>query len=124
MKDASSDDDNPANAEVNLHPSSNLKDEVIASLQSEIQILMRDKGKYEHDLEIYKRQQVQHQHQIAESDALLRDLRSRETDAHEALAAKDSQIALLRVRLNESDEKVKTKTLQCKQLQNQCARIL
>ncbi|CAF0822156.1 unnamed protein product [Adineta ricciae] len=124
VKHASSDDHNPVNSEANSHPSSNLKDEVIASLQSEIQTLMRDKRKYEHDLEIYKRQQVQHQHQIAESDALLRDLRSRETDSHEALAAKDSQIALLRVRLNESDEKVKTKTLQCEQLQNQCARIL
>jgi chromosome segregation ATPase len=85
---------------------------------------MRDKRQYENDLQTYKRQQIQHQHQIAESDALLRDLRSRESDSMEALSAKDSQIALLRVRLAESDEAVKTKTSQCEQLQIQCSRIL
>lgn len=85
---------------------------------------MRDKRQYENDLQTYKRQQIQHQHQIVESDALLRDLRSRESDSMEALSAKDSQIALLRVRLNESDDLIKTKTTQCEQLQNQCARIL
>jgi thymidylate kinase len=42
----------------------------------------------------------------------------------EALGAKDSQIALLRVRLAESDELVKTRNVQCEQLQNQCSRIL
>src|SRR4051794_15384057 len=85
---------------------------------------MRDKRQYENELQTYKRQQIQHQHQIVESDALLRDLRSRESDSIEVLSAKDSQIALLRVRLAESDDLVKTKTLQCEQLQNQCARIL
>lgn len=85
---------------------------------------MRDKRQHENDLQTYKRQQVQYQHQIAESDALLRDLRSRESDSVEALAAKDSQIALLRVRLAESDDAVKAKSAQCEQLQSQCARIL
>ncbi|CAF5178936.1 unnamed protein product, partial [Rotaria magnacalcarata] len=42
----------------------------------------------------------------------------------EALSAKDSQIALLRVRLAESDDLVKVKNSQCEQLQNQCAQIL
>lgn len=73
---------------------------------------------------MHKRQQMQHQHQIAESDALLRDLRSREADSVEALSAKDSQIALLRVRLAESDDIIKSKTAQCEHLQNQCSRIL
>ena len=67
---------------------------------------------------------MQHQHQIAESDALLRDLRSREADSVEALSAKDSQIALLRVRLAESDDIIKSKTAHCEQLQSQCTRIL
>jgi chromosome segregation ATPase len=85
---------------------------------------MRDKSQYEHDLQTYKRQQIQHQHQIAESDALLRDLRARESDFHEALTAKDSQVATLRIRLSESDDLLKSKTAQCEQLQHQCARIL
>ena len=101
-----------------------MREEIIASLQAEIQTLLRDKRHCEQDLQTYKRQQIQYQHQIAESDALLRDLRSRESDTGEALTAKDSQIALLRVRLAESDELVKTKTAQCEQLQNQCTRIL
>jgi hypothetical protein len=103
---------------------SDLKDEIISSLHTEIQTLVRDKGQYEHDLQTYKRQQIQHQHQIAESDALLRDLRARESDFNEALAAKDSQVATLRIRLAEADDLVKSKTAQCEHLQNQCARIL
>lgn len=73
---------------------------------------------------MHKRQQIQYQHQIAESDALLRDLRSREADSVEALSAKDTQIALFRVRLAESDEIIKSKTAHCEQLQGQCSRIL
>ncbi|CAF0785890.1 unnamed protein product [Rotaria sordida] len=111
-------------SEIISNQSSNLKDEIVASLHTEIETLMRDKRQYENELQTYKRQLIQYQHQIAESDALLRDLRSRESDSIEVLSAKDSQIALLRVRLAESDELFKTKTLQCEQLQNQCARIL
>ncbi|CAF2735774.1 unnamed protein product [Rotaria sp. Silwood2] len=111
-------------SEAASNQSSNLKDEVVASLQTEIETLMRDKRQYENELQTYKRQLIQYQHQIAESDALLRDLRARESDSMEVVSAKDSQIALLRVRLAESDELVKTKTFQCEQLQNQCARIL
>jgi chromosome segregation ATPase len=95
-----------------------------ASLQAEIETLMRDKRQQERDLQTFKRQQIQYQQQIAESDALLRDLRSREADSAEAMTAKDSQIALLRVRLAESDDLLKNKTAQCDQLQGQCARIL
>ncbi|CAF2110111.1 unnamed protein product [Rotaria magnacalcarata] len=104
--------------------SSNLKDEIVASLHTEIETLMRDKRQHENELQKYKRQLIQYQNQIAESDALLRDLRSRESDSAEALSAKDSQIALLRVRLAESDDLVKVKNSQCEQLQNQCAQIL
>lgn len=103
---------------------SELKDEVIASLHAEIQTLMRDKRQHEQELYASKRQQIQYHQQIAESDALLRDLRAREADSTEAIAAKDTQIALLRVRLAESDEIAKTKSAQCEQLHNQCARIL
>jgi chromosome segregation ATPase len=75
-------------------------------------------------LQVYKRQQIQYQQQIAESDALLRDLRSRESDSTEVLLTKDSQIALLRVRLAESDEFLQTKTSQYEQLQNDYSRLL
>lgn len=50
---------------------------------------------------MYKRQQIHYQQQIAESDALLRDLRVRESDSAAILSAKDSQLMLLRNRLTE-----------------------
>jgi chromosome segregation ATPase len=109
---------------INSTDNDELKAEIIASLQEEIQTLLRDKRQYERDIQTYKRQQIQYQQQISESDALLRDLRSRETDSLEVLSTKDSQIALLRVRLAESDELAKTKSAQCDLLQNQCTRIL
>ncbi|CAF4228169.1 unnamed protein product, partial [Rotaria magnacalcarata] len=93
--------------------------QLIATLQAQIQTLTRDKNHYESELHSYKRQQIQYQHQIAESDALLRDLRSRESDSIEVLSAKDSQIALLRGRLAESDDSLKRHISQYKELQNE-----
>ncbi|CAF3344249.1 unnamed protein product [Rotaria socialis] len=121
-KQETSDNDNKF--DIVSNQSSNLKDEIVASLHTEIETLMHDKRQHENELQKYKRQLIQYQNQIAESDSLLRDLRSRESDSAEALSAKDSQIALLRVRLAESDNLVKVKNSQCEQLQNQCARIL
>lgn len=105
-------------------PSPPLDKELIASLQLEIQRLTQNTYQYENELQIYKRQQIQYQHQIAESDALLRDLRSRESDSNENLSTKDSQITLLRVRLNEIDELLQTKTFQYEQLQNDYSRLV
>ena len=93
-------------------------------LQNQLQTLLNEKKQYENELQTYKRQQVQYQHQIAESDALLRDLRSRESDSIQCLSSKDSQIAVLRVRLAESDELLQRKTSQYEELQNKYSHIL
>ncbi|CAF2695005.1 unnamed protein product [Rotaria sp. Silwood2] len=98
--------------------------QLITILQAEIQTLTYDKQQYENELHTYKRQLIQYQNQIAESDALLRDLRSRESDSNEVLSAKDSQIALLRVRLAESDELLRRKTSQYDELHNEYTCIL
>ena len=79
---------------------------------------MQEKQRYEGELELYKRQQIQYQHQIAESDALLRDLRTREADSVEILLAKDSQISLLRNRLVEVDGLLQMKANQSEHVQN------
>lgn len=73
---------------------------------------------------MYKRQQIQYQQQIAESDALLRDLRSREADSIEILATRDTQLSLLRVRLSEIEDLLKRKTSQYDELQNEYSRVL
>ncbi len=90
----------------------------------EIQKLTHEKHQYETELQTYRRQQIQYQQQIAESDALLRDLHSRESDSAEFLSAKDAQIALLRVRLAEFEELIQTKTLQYEQLHKEYSRTL
>ncbi|UJR21628.1 hypothetical protein I4U23_024706 [Adineta vaga] len=93
-------------------------EEIVTSLQTQIQKLTHEQQQHVNELEVYKRQQIQYQQQIAESDALLRDLRSRESDSMEILLAKDSQINLLRNRLIELDSLLQTKTNQYEQLQN------
>ncbi|CAF1095182.1 unnamed protein product [Adineta steineri] len=111
----------PSIEDSNIHDS---EKDFISSLQVQIQMLTRDKQQYENELEFYKRQQIQYQQQIVESDALLRDLRSRESDSTEVLLAKDSQVALLRVRLAETDSLLQTKTNQYEQLQNEYSHML
>ncbi|CAF1143878.1 unnamed protein product [Rotaria sordida] len=102
----------------------NSNKQLIDTLQNEIQTLKHDKNQYENELHTYKRQLIQYQHQIAESDALLRDLHSRESDSNEILSTKDSQVALLRIRLTESDELLQKKILQYDELHNEYTHLI
>ncbi|CAF0899642.1 unnamed protein product [Didymodactylos carnosus] len=97
-----------------------LKDELIQSLNDEMFSLKATKQSYESELQNSKRLQLQYQQQISECDALLRDLRTKESDYLEALSTKDSQIALLRIRLQESDDLCKQKQQLIDQLQQEC----
>lgn len=51
-------------------------------------------------------------------DQLVRELQARESDLSESLAAKDSQLAVLRVRLEEADRSVKEREKQIEDLQS------
>ena len=92
-------------------PENRSQPDLASSLQSENQKLRENQQRCEGELLGYKRQLIQYQQQIAESDALLRDLRSRESNSNEILSAKDTQLALLRHRLAESDELLRTAQL-------------
>ncbi|CAF1274132.1 unnamed protein product [Didymodactylos carnosus] len=94
-----------------------LKDEILHSLNDEILSLTSHNQSYEVELQNSKRLHLQYQQQISECDALLRDLRSKESDYLETIIAKDSQIALLRIRLQESDDLCKQKQQLIEQLQ-------
>lgn len=96
-----------------------LENDSIESLRRENQQLVDQQQKFERDTQMYKRQILQYQQQIKESDALLGHLRLRESDSNEILAAKDSQLNLLRTRINEL-EKLLSMTEQ--QLENQSTR--
>ena len=56
-----------------------------------------------------QRQGELHQSQLSQSDQVMRELQSKESDWQEALRAKDSQLAVLRVRLDEVDKDLRMK---------------
>ncbi|XP_071832592.1 golgin subfamily A member 5-like [Apostichopus japonicus] len=58
------------------------------------------------------------------TDNIVRQLRSREEDLAEELKAKNSQLAVLRVRLQEADQEIKSKTQQVNDLNGERNRIL
>ena len=53
------------------------------------------------------------------TEGIVRQLQLKEDDFNEALAAKDSQLAVLRVRLQEVDQELKAKKVQIDELQLQ-----
>ena len=50
------------------------------------------------------------QNQMMQQDRIVRGIEEKERDLNEALKAKDSQLAVLRVRMQEADEELKSKT--------------
>jgi len=56
-----------------------------------------------------QRQAELHQSQLSRSDQVVRELQSKESDWQEALRAKDSQLAVLRVRFDEVDKELRAK---------------
>lgn len=58
----------------------------------------------------------------SKSDRITRELRSQVDDLTEAVAAKDSQLAVLKVRLQEADQLLKTRTEALEALQSEKSR--
>ena len=57
--------------------------------------------------------------QMSGSDAIIRQLRAHEDDLQEELNAKNSQLAVLRVRLQEADQQIKAKTQHLTEIQSE-----
>lgn len=60
----------------------------------------------------------------SKSDQVVRELQNREQDLMEAIGAKDSQLAILRVRLEEADRKLQGKQKQVEELLSEKNRLL
>ncbi|XP_028926410.1 golgin subfamily A member 5 isoform X2 [Ornithorhynchus anatinus] len=60
----------------------------------------------------------------SKSDQVVRELRAQVDDLNEGLAAKDSQLAVLKVRLQEADQLLSTRTEALETLQNEKSRIM
>jgi len=59
----------------------------------------------------------------SKAEGQVRELRGRESDLEEALKAKDAQLAILRVRLEEADRERETRQRTVEQLQTERSRL-
>lgn len=100
-----------------------LKNE-ISSLNNEMNSLVKRVKTAEEESKKLQSQINQKNYELSKTDHSLRDLRAKETDFTEALNAKDSQLAVLRVRFEEADKELRAKKQIVEELQNEKSRIL
>lgn len=61
------------------------------------------------EVELMRKKLEGNQRTQSQSDQIVRELQSRESDLMEALQAKDSQLGVLRIRLEEADKQIESK---------------
>nr|XP_054758697.1 golgin subfamily A member 5-like [Lytechinus pictus] len=96
----------------------------VSSLNHEMTSALERTKKANSELNQLKDELKRRQTQIANSDAVVRQLRLHEDDLNEEISAKNSQLAVLRVRLQEADQTIKTKQQIVDTLQEEKQRIL
>lgn len=108
----------------NLELENTLLRKEVASLNEEmVSVVQRAKEAEKRTKEIEKHLQ-RCQGQLLASEEITRQLRSKEDDFTEALNAKDSQLAVLRVRVQESDQELQSKRKQIEEYQLERERLL
>ncbi|OWF43826.1 golgin subfamily A member 5-like isoform X2 [Mizuhopecten yessoensis] len=100
-----------------------LKNEV-ASLNQEMSSIIQRSRDSVSELEKTKQKLDSYHRSASMHDQLVRELQSRESDLTEALGAKDSQLAVLRVRLEEADKELTRKASTVQNLESHRNRIL
>lgn len=100
-----------------------LKNEV-QSLNQEMSSVVNRAKEAETELNRVKKKMNEHNRSSSKHDHMLRELQSRESDLMEVLGAKDSQLAVLRVRLEEADKELHNRKLEVDRLQGDRTRIL
>ncbi|KAL8610947.1 hypothetical protein ACOMHN_042564 [Nucella lapillus] len=100
-----------------------LKNEV-ASLNQEMAAVLERAKKSQAELAKTKQKMADYTSSASRQDQLLRELQSRETDLQEALSAKDSQLAVMRVQLEEADRMATSRDKETESLQKERERIL
>lgn len=78
----------------------------IESLNQEMASLVERARASQQDLETAHKKISEYHHLSSNSDQVLREIRAREADIQEALNCKDSQLAVLKVRLEEADSEI------------------
>ncbi|KAL5009113.1 hypothetical protein ScPMuIL_014694 [Solemya velum] len=100
-----------------------LKDE-IASLHQEMTSLIQRAKAAQTEMVKAKQRLVEYDEYAASSDQRIRDMQAVEADLTEALASKDSQLAVLRVRLEEADRDIDNRRKELQNHQTEKQRIL
>lgn len=100
-----------------------LKNEV-QSLNQEMSSVMNRAKEAENELQRIKKKMDEYNRSSSKHDHMLRELQSRESDLMEVLGAKDSQLAVLRIRLEEADKELHSKKIEVDRLQGERSRIL
>ncbi|XP_076060178.1 golgin A5 isoform X2 [Oratosquilla oratoria] len=93
----------------------------VASLTQEMAQVLRRAKEAEKEAQYFKHQVTSHQ---ISSDRLIRELQQREMDLQEALHAKDTQLAVLHVRLQEADQEIAGKKTVIDELNDEKERLL
>lgn len=96
----------------------------IASLNQEMASVIQRAKDSQTELVKTKEKMAEYMNSASLHDQLVRELQARETDLQEALRAKDSQLAVLRVRLEESDRVITEHKRETENLQTERDRIL
>lgn len=100
-----------------------LKNEV-ASLNQEMSSLVQRAKDSQTELVRLKQKMADQVQSATKSDHIIRELQNREQDLMEALGAKDSQLAILRVRLEEADREKESRQRAVEGLQSERERML
>lgn len=96
----------------------------VASLNQEMASAIKRAKNSESDLLRTKEKLTTQANSVSIHDQLVRELQAREQDLTEALNAKDSQLAVLRVRLEEADRRISSKEKSLEEIRIERERIL
>ncbi|XP_023367328.1 golgin subfamily A member 5 isoform X2 [Otolemur garnettii] len=121
---------NPPNDDGKSHELSNLRLEnqllrnEVQSLNQEMASLLQRSKETQEELNKARARVEKWNADHSKSDRITRELRAQVDDLTEALAAKDSQLAVLKVRLQEADQLLNTRTEALEALQSEKSRII
>ncbi|XP_054988938.1 golgin subfamily A member 5 [Sorex araneus] len=117
-------DDGKSHELSNLRLENQLLRNEVQSLNQEMASLLQRSKETQEELNRARARVEKWNDDHSKSDRVTRELRAQVDDLTEAVAAKDSQLAVLKVRLQEADQLLKTRTEALEALQSEKSRII
>ncbi|CAB4015650.1 golgin subfamily A member 5 [Paramuricea clavata] len=108
----------------NLELENKLLRKEVDSLNGELLSLVQRSKEAQERVQSAERESERLNEQLKKEGKLLREFQSREDDLREAMSAKDSQLAVLRIRIQESDQELRETKQKLGRFQNENERIL